>query len=39
MARRNKANRRKAARLAKNRKSIKRVHGELRKKKNGKLGY
>ncbi|MFM7202423.1 MAG: hypothetical protein ACKO6N_16695 [Myxococcota bacterium] len=33
------SNRRKAARLAKNRKSIKRTHGELRKKRNGRLGY
>lgn len=37
--RRNKTNRRKAMRMAKNRKVQKRTHGELRKKRNGRLGY
>lgn len=34
-----KGSRRKAARLAKNRKAILRTGGKLRKKRNGRLGY
>jgi len=34
-----KSSRRTASRMAKNRKATKRVHGELRKKRGGRLGY